>query len=72
MPLTVDEQLVTLGKNFRGLYTGRIFEEDGFNLKEDIQYSVTFLFNGEYCETPWVMTPHEAFTFAINKIKGKK
>jgi hypothetical protein len=67
MPPTIDELLGVLGENFRGLYTGRLFEEDGFTLKEAIHYSVTFLFNGEYCESPWALTPHEAFAFAVDK-----
>ncbi len=65
----IDDKLCRLGNAFRGLYTGRLFEENGHALKQGVQYSVTFLYRGEYCETPWAATVHDAFDYALEKLE---
>jgi len=59
----IGEQIKTLGKAFRGLWVSRCFEPDQGGLTSG--WAVTFIMNGEYCETPYSEDAEGALRFAI-------
>ena len=62
--MSIDEKIVKLGSNFRGLWRGYRLQDDDIQLDK---WSVTFIYKGHMVETPELDTPHEVLDYAINK-----
>lgn len=63
----LEDLIVLLGSNFRGLWRSYYcnFEDEILTDK----WTVTFIYKGQYIETPNCDTRQEALEFAIGKLK---
>ncbi len=59
--------LAVLGDFFRGLWVSTIVFDPNERRKD---WSVTFIYKGEYVETPGFATPEEALKCAVNLHMG--
>ena len=60
-------QIEAIDAAFRGLWKSYIHETVD-SLEPVAKWSVTFICDGHYVETPYLDTPEEALTFAFKKI----
>jgi hypothetical protein len=61
--MTIEDKIRILGTSFRGLWKSYILDEAG-NLPTG-KWTVTYIFRGQYIETPNLDSHHEALNFAI-------
>ena len=66
----IEEKIRSIGNCFRGLWVTREVDING-NVSET-QWSVTFIYDGDYTETPYYPTPHSALDHAIKVLEIKK
>jgi hypothetical protein len=64
------DKIDALGDSFRGLWKSYIYqnESDPWPIGK---WTVTFIFRGQYVETPNMDSPDEALDFAIKKVHGE-
>ena len=65
----IEELLDQLGDAFRGLWTGITVQDSFGGITKKKDWTVTFLLDGDYVETPGKDSPEEAIEFAINLVK---
>ena len=64
--LIVDKLIDRIGSAFRGLWKSVLLLETG----KQVVWSVTFLLDGEFVETPYCPTPIEALQEALDSLNG--
>lgn len=71
--MTIEEKLILLGGNFRGLWRSITITRDKYNLLEfEHGWAVTYIYQGEIVETPYTDSPDKALDYALNMIKDGK
>ena len=62
------ELIDKLGDSFRGLWKSYYLPDE--DIPPSLKWTVTFIYKGQYCETPNMDTPEQALQFAIKKNGG--
>ena len=65
------ELITELGDAFRGLWRSYYYDWEDNKTFND-KWTVTFIYKGQYVETPNCDDPEEALKFAAKKVKGDK
>ena len=66
---SIDDYLFELGDAFRGLWKSYYLDKnDKPNIK---RWTITFIYKGNYIETPEKDSPIDALEWALNKIRGQ-
>jgi len=63
--MNLSELIDNLGNSFRGLWTSVIFFDSNGGITKKKEWSVTYLFNSDMCETPGFDIPEQALEYAI-------
>lgn len=63
--MRIEELITLLGESFRGLWTSLIVYDSFGGVTKKQEWSVTYVFRGDYIETPGFQTPREALEFAL-------
>jgi hypothetical protein len=64
----IESQIQKLGNSFRGLWTGITVQDSFGGITKKKDWTVTFVLDGDYVETPGFDTPEESLDYAIKMI----
>jgi len=63
--VSIEELINKLNGSFRGLWTGVVVYDSFGGIVKKQEWSVTFVYDGDYLETPGFATPQQALEYAI-------
>ncbi len=70
-PESLDGQIREMGDSFRGLWRSYYIDWNCGEYFRDA-WTVTFIYKGNYVETPNLMTPKAALNFAVEKLRDER
>jgi len=63
--MVIKKLIIQLGDSFRGLWTSVIFFDSNGGITKKKEWSVTYIFDSDMCETPGCETPQQALEYAL-------
>ncbi len=64
---SLEKMIARLGDSFRGLWASYTLPLPAGEFKTKREWTVTFIYRGEYCETQLVSTPERALEIALER-----